>query len=160
MGWHNSISYTVARAIRSALTPRYGGEIVEQVSLVDGAEAPTSYRWKDGWVIEVAQYSVMISRIDTPTIVERSIDIEDVSRAGEEWADETEIRRRADRDLAEKPPTADELATAFAGAETLGNLLTGAARRSYAAVAGSDEASERLLTSAEIEALALCAEAV
>lgn len=159
MGWHNSIAFTVARALQHALTPRYGGEIVEQITLVDSAEAPHEYRWADGYVIEVTRFAAIISRIDTPHIVHRPIDIEDISRAGESWADETEIRRRTELDLEAKPPTVVEIDNALSRAETLGNLLTGAARRSYEAVAGREDDTERFLTPAEVDRLELVYEA-
>jgi len=157
MGWHNSIAFATARALRRALTPRYGGEIVEQLTLVDSAAEPREYRWCAGYVIEVTQYAAVISLIERPNVVVRSIDIEDVSRAGESWADETEIRVRTELDLAAKPPTVVEIDDAFSRAETLGNLLTGACQRSFAAVRQVESSSERLLTPAEIAALRACA---
>lgn len=161
----NSIDFTVGMAIRAALTPRYGGEIVEQLEMVTSAEDARTYRWSQGYVIEVTCYGAVISHIEAPRVLVRTVDLEDIARAGDAWPDAVELaaqttldkqqhearnQRRLDAAGGTFLATAAEVEDAFLNAQTLGNLLTGAAERSYRAV----RASEPLLSAEEVAVFA------
>lgn len=138
----NSISLTAARAIAAAITPRYGGQIVEELVTVTHDNRQEIYRWSNGDVIEFCKHGAYVSRIGDPAAM--LIDLEMIARAGDEWPDSYMIESQTVADLRNRTGTSGrtetqrftpaELDSAFGGVETLGSLVTGSARRSVRAV--------------------------
>jgi hypothetical protein len=108
-----SVSRAVKKALTDAMTPRFGGQIVQELVTMETKSEPRYlYRLADGYIIERCDFGCYVSRIGRP---EDSflVDVEMIERAGDEWADTFSIIRRAQEDELARLPTAPELDMEF-----------------------------------------------
>lgn len=91
----NMVSLAV---VRLALTPRHGGQIVEEVVTLQPFGGRSRFRWSCGWVVEVCSDGAWVTRLGE--LAGFHVPLELISRAGDEWPDSFSIATSARNETA------------------------------------------------------------